>query len=318
MKTKTLLSRLCCLAAILIPTAHQGSAELLMWWSFDEEAGSDTVVDRSGNEHDGELMNFDFDDESDFVPDAGKFGGAIRFDGSDDFVNNVTGFQPGDEAFTYSYFFKPDEDDYTDGHDRDDHIYSNARPHFSFSRDNGGDGQLGMYFTMGGDTEVKSTTSEWDNDTWYHIAWTYDGEEIRVYVDGVEEDSQARTGAHTVQGDGRFNIGSNAGNNAYDGFMDDMTVWDEALSATDLLAITQNGVEAFLAERNVDSDEDELPDIWEQQIVDANEDDAITTVAEVLPGDDFDDDGSLNENEFNAGTIPTDPDTDDDGLMDGC
>jgi hypothetical protein len=317
MKTPTCSYFLCCLAAILIPLTQNAPAELLMWWNFDEDAGSDTVGDQAGNDNDGDLMNFDLSEDSDLVPDGGKFGGAVHFDGEDDYINTTSGFQPVGEAFTYAYFFKPDEDDYTDGHGRDDHIYCNARPHFSFSRDGGGDGLMGMYYNIGGDTQAKSTTSEWNNDTWYHVAWTYNGEDIIMYVDGVEESVEPGGGVHTVQGDGRFNLGSNAGGNAFDGFMDDLTVWDEALSSTDVLAMAQSGVAAFLDSRNVDSDGDEMPDLFEQQIIDADDADAINTVADVLPGDDFDADGSTNLSELNANTSPVNADTDGDGLKDG-
>ncbi|MEZ5330357.1 MAG: LamG-like jellyroll fold domain-containing protein [Verrucomicrobiales bacterium] len=306
-------------AALISMTGYSAHADLLVWWSFDEEAGSDVVVDQSGNDNDGDLINFDFTEESDFVPDGGKFGGAILFDGFDDYVGNATDFQPKGEAFTYSYFFKPAEDDYAEGHERDDHIYSNARPHFSFSRDNGGDGQMGMYYNIGADTQVKTTTSEWSSEEWHHVAWTYNGVDVVIYVNGVEEDSQPGGGVHTVQGDGRFNLGSNAGASAaaYNGFMDDLTVWDEALSPSDILTIAQDGVAQFLEQRNVDSDGDDLPDIWEQQIVDASEDDAIATVTDVTGDADFDNDGSSNANEFAKSTDPTDPDTDDDTLLDG-
>lgn len=303
--------------AILFLLPAFASAELLVWWNFDEEAGSDLVIDQTGNENDGELINFDANDDSDLVPDGGKFGGAVHFDGEDDYVSNITDFQPRDEAFTYAYFFKPDEDDYTGGHDRDDHIYSNARPHFSFSRDGGGDGLLGMYYNVGGDGQAKTTTSEWDNETWHHIAWVYDGENVIVYVDGVEEDSVPGGGTHTVQGDGRFNLGSNAGNNAFDGWMDDLTVWDEALTASDVAALAESGVAVFLESRNTDEDEDGLPDIFEQLIIDADEDDAINSVEDVLPEGDFDEDGLSNLAELNALTNPTDADSDDDGLKDG-
>ena len=292
-------------------------AALLTWWQFDEPAGSLVAADSSGNANDGNLLNFLFDLDSDFDPAGGKFGGAIHFDGFDDYINNTTGFQPGGN-FTYAYFFKPDEADYTVGHVRDDHIYSNARPHFSFSRD-AGDGTLGMYATIGADTQVKTTTNLWSNTEWHFVAFTYDGTNFKVYVNGVEEGSIPLVDAHTVQGDGRFNLGSNAGNTAtsFDGYMDELNIWDEALGAADLAFISENGVQLFLDARATDSDDDGLPDIYEQLIIDADEGDAIMTLADVLPGDDFDNDGSTNEAELANNTDPIDDDSDDDGLLDG-
>ena len=56
-----------------------------------------------------------------------------------------------------------------------------------------------------------------------------------------------------------------------------------------------------------DMDRDRLPDAWEQQIIDADPNDAIETIDDVRPGDDFDGDGWSNLTEYLAGTDPTDP-----------
>ena len=176
--------------AIAVP--ETATASLLTWWRFDENAGSPSAADASGNGNDGLLTNFLFDADSDFVPQGGKFGGAIHFDGVDDDVNCSTGFQPGAD-FTYAYFFKPDEADYAAGHERDDHADCNARPHFSFSRDNA-DGAIGMYATIGVDTQVKTTTTTWSNSEWSFIAFTYDGAELSAYVNGAIEATGAASG----------------------------------------------------------------------------------------------------------------------------
>ena len=73
----------------------------------------------------------------------------------------------------------------------------------------------------------------------------------------------------------------------------------------------------FTVRSNVDTDGDGLPDAWEQQIVDADPNDGITTIADVLPGDDFDNDGLNNSGEYDNATDPNDPDSDDDGVRDG-
>lgn len=66
-----------------------------------------------------------------------------------------------------------------------------------------------------------------------------------------------------------------------------------------------------------DTDMDGLSDAFEQLIIDADAGDVITSFADVLPGDDFDNDFSTNLQEFQRNTSPTDDDTDDDTLLDG-
>ncbi len=50
-----------------------------------------------------------------------------------------------------------------------------------------------------------------------------------------------------------------------------------------------------------DSDADGLPDGWEQYLIDSNLGDAFTTLAHILPGDDFDGDGIKNLDEARYG-----------------
>jgi len=54
-----------------------------------------------------------------------------------------------------------------------------------------------------------------------------------------------------------------------------------------------------------DADGDGMPDNWEMKIVNHNLDDAITSVCDVMPGDDYDQDGVTNLNEYLNGTNPT-------------
>jgi hypothetical protein len=76
-----------------------------------------------------------------------------------------------------------------------------------------------------------------------------------------------------------------------------------------------NGLE--VSDPVLDTDSDGLPDDFEQLIIAADVNDAITTLADVLPGDDFDDDGSTNENELARETDPVNEDSDDDLFKDG-
>ncbi len=56
-----------------------------------------------------------------------------------------------------------------------------------------------------------------------------------------------------------------------------------------------------------DLDEDGLPDLWEQQIIDAAPSDSVTSIYDVRLDDDYDGDGASNVSEFRDKTDPTDP-----------
>ena len=57
---------------------------------------------------------------------------------------------------------------------------------------------------------------------------------------------------------------------------------------------------------NGDVDGDGMPDSFEQAIIAANPNDAINTINDVLPGNDFDGDGTNNLTEYRLGLIPND------------
>ncbi len=81
-------------------------------------------------------------------------------------------------------------------------------------------------------------------------------------------------------------------------------------AAGDLVLVAED--EAGLALFRVASDDvnrNGIPDAIDQQIVDADPDDGLTTIGDVLPGDDFDGDGASNLAEFLAGTSPIDPES---------
>lgn len=60
---------------------------------------------------------------------------------------------------------------------------------------------------------------------------------------------------------------------------------------------------------DTDGDSDALPDWREQQIIDAEPNDNVNTLADVNPGDDFDGDGLMNAYEYETGSDPTDPES---------
>lgn len=97
----------------------------------------------------------------------------------------------------------------------------------------------------------------------------------------------------------------------WEGVIDDVAIWNRALSAGEVSTLWNNGVGVSIADalNPVDTDEDGMPDFYElTNGLDPNVDDAA---------DDLDGDNLTNFAEFEGGTNPQDPDTDGDDLEDG-
>jgi len=69
--------------------------------------------------------------------------------------------------------------------------------------------------------------------TWYHVAATYDGSSMKIYINGVLDASKSQTGS--VNSNGAFNVGYlyNTSRN-FNGKVDEVRVWKRALSQTEI------------------------------------------------------------------------------------
>ena len=72
--------------------------------------------------------------------------------------------------------------------------------------------------------------------TWTHLAMTWDGGTVRLYVDGALVATQASTGS-LLTGTGALRIGGNSiRNEFFSGVIDEVRVYDRALSAARITA----------------------------------------------------------------------------------
>lgn len=85
--------------------------------------------------------------------------------------------------------------------------------------------------------------------TWYHVVGTYDGSNIRLYINGVlQDDVQSAPGTATRTPTTAFAIGQNpqAGGGStgikFHGFIKEVSVWNKALTQTEVNSIRSNGV----------------------------------------------------------------------------
>jgi len=196
-------------------------------WHFSQvpSGAADEIQDSAGGHHATPNGGMD---AQDLVP--GQIAGALDFDGVDDYLF-AGGFGPPEAAFTYSVWFRPAAL-VESGGERQDVFYwgGNGRPHLTVNRE--GDGAVGLYVQISDVTtdEVKTTVSSWPVDSWHHVAFTFDGAYLRVYVDGAQ-DGPVHTLAGTHNSTSSLYIGSTSGpGRFFPGALDELRISDHARS----------------------------------------------------------------------------------------
>jgi len=212
-------------------------------WLFDEGSGT-TAKDSSGNGNDGELMG-----GPKWV--AGKFGKALEFDGVDDCVDCGKGTSLKAVAELTIQAWINTTDKTTGGQGGSEYcvvhrIDVNA-PYrgYSFGRD--GTGNYVFFYTgelYAGPHKLIGKTYVISDGAWHHIAATYDGTTSKIYVDGKLDIEAAKTSAFAS--DVSCQIGRDPWR-WYRGLIDDVAVFNVALTEVDVKNLMKNGVKRGLA-----------------------------------------------------------------------
>jgi Concanavalin A-like lectin/glucanases superfamily len=213
--------------ALVIAAPASASARLNGWWPFYE--GSDTVAhDISGHGDNGTLSG-----GTHWV--GGYFGTALSFDGSTGRVDVPDGsaLEP-TSAISIGAYVKASPGNFK-------YIVSKGASGCiasSYGLYTGPNGGLEFYVSQNsGLTYAQSPdagTAMWDGN-WHFVVGTYDGSDVRLYVDGVQIGSgTALTGPITYglpSGNDLF-FGHYDGCSGldFDGSIDEPTVWGEALT----------------------------------------------------------------------------------------
>ena len=106
-------------------------------------------------------------------------------------------------------------------------------------------------FFVNGTTSLVDATTVVDDNEWHFIAGTFGDKTLRIYVDGVQEGEAMSTGNVDINpNDWPIRIGaeaSSAGGQQYLGALDEIAVFDRALSADEVLDIFTNGMASEFA-----------------------------------------------------------------------
>lgn len=207
--------------SVSTPQAKAESSSLVGYWKFDEGSGT-VATDSSGNGNTGTLMN-----GPQWVD--GISGKALKFDGTDDYLSasdspslDVSGNQ-----ITVMFWMKPASD--IDASTPYQKLYDKGDAYHSAI------GGGGMRFTIAYVHDIDSVRKTWSGDTWYHIAHVYDGSTIRIYVDGVLDNSEPETGSiHVTSLPFTIAAYTYGGKWYFPGTIDEFRIYDYALTPEEI------------------------------------------------------------------------------------
>jgi hypothetical protein len=196
-------------------------AGLVAAYSFDEGAGT-SASDASGNGHVGTIAGATWS--------AGRFGNALSFNGTNSMVSiaDANDLDLG-TTMTLSAWVNPA-------------VLSDWRTVILKERPNGlsyalyahNGARPAAYINTGGADISADGSQSLPVNTWSHIAATYDGAMLRLYVNGSQVGSQAVTG-NMVASASSLRIGGNTvWNEFFSGLIDEVRIYNRALSAAEI------------------------------------------------------------------------------------
>jgi hypothetical protein len=204
------------------PTAAAATTGLVAAYSFNEGSGA-RVGDSSGNGNNGTGVNGVW-------TTTGKFGGSLLFNGTDarvtvpdsaslDLTNGMTieaWIRPTVVSGWQTIATKETSGDITYG------LFSNS----DTNRPSG-------IVNVAGEKDTRGA-SQLPLNTWTHLATTYDGSVIRVFVNGTQVSSRT-VGGNMLTSTGVLRIGGNAVWGEYfNGYIDELRIYKRALSVAEV------------------------------------------------------------------------------------
>jgi len=128
--------------------------------------------------------------------------------------------------------------------------WADAGGQFSYLLSILSDGTLQGVINTGANDVVNGTT-DLDDGEYHHLAFTYDGSNLLLYVDGIEEDSVGASGSITST-TAPVRIGAGSGGlgteQPYDGEAGHGAIWDAALTPSEIASLAK-GVNPLLIRR---------------------------------------------------------------------
>jgi hypothetical protein len=208
---------------ISFTVATSSGAGLVAAYNFNEGSGS-TLSDRTGNGHNGTITGATWNTQ-------GRFGGALAFNGSNQWVtvsptsalNLTTGMTL--EAWIYPT---------VNNGVRDIVIKEGASVDIYNLYARNWRGRMESNVFVGGNNRTAESSGAPPVNTWTHVAGTYDGTTLRLFVNGAQVASAAVSGSIPTS-TGPLRIGGNSlWGEYFQGRIDEIRIYNRALTAVEI------------------------------------------------------------------------------------
>jgi hypothetical protein len=216
------------LGLALTSVADADDPSLVGWWKLDETSGL-TVADSSLFGNDGILTGGEWTN--------GVIGGALKFEGTDSYVSvpSSSSLQL-TNALTIAGWIKANSWD----------AANDVDPIARKGEGNPNNYQLAVvdgratFYLDGGEADDDGFVGNTplNTDQWYHIAATWDGAAVRIYVDGVVDNDPSDSRGDAIGTDTRpFYLGGRSGTDLLEGTLDDIRLYNRALSEAEIKSL---------------------------------------------------------------------------------
>jgi hypothetical protein len=208
--------------------------QLLVHWSFDEAGGGDTLRDSAGSPP--------RDIQAQVPRCPAVHGLALDLTGTPQLSTAPLVAEPRMGGITFSTWVKPtDLSGYRELYRQE----SDERILFSFQ---GSGTILSLGLNINGYIECDATLDPAQvlDGAWHHAAATFDGQMMRVYLDGAEIGQLERAGEIAVNNAARAFVASSSGTSEhFQGGLDDLRIYGRALSAQEIRQVYDIGLQSL-------------------------------------------------------------------------
>ncbi|MBE0535447.1 MAG: lamin tail domain-containing protein [Phycisphaerae bacterium] len=228
------------------------AANLIACWTFDDD-----LLDHSGNGNHATPKGTTYSSD---IPPTIMSGKSLAFNGLSDYLqvadspalNLATG---AGQAFTVAFWFKTTETQAKVVMEK------GSRKHFVTRMEAFADaGKISFRMQEGVQNQVISREPVNDGQ-WHHFLASFDGDTLRLYIDGVLN-AQAQETGHPDNNDPLV-IGSRFGAAPWKGTMDDLAIWDVALDEARIADLSDGSVRPLDVGAVVSAVDERLAGYWD-------------------------------------------------------